>query len=491
MNESNPVGEVGDLPPEEFRRVAHEAADWIADYLTSVGELPVQTRVRPGEIRARFPGAPPEEGEPLASALETWRDVVVPGVTHWNHPAFFGFFPSSASAPGILGEMLAAALNVNAMTWRSSPAGTELEEVATDWLRQLLGLPGEFDGVINDTASTSTLYALATARQEAYPDVRDKGLFGQAPGRIYASEQSHSSVEKAVFTLGLGRAGFRAIESDEAFRMRVDALEAALAEDAAAGIRPIAVVATLGTTSTASVDPVREIAALAKRYGAWLHVDAAYAGPGAIVPELRSVFAGWEEADSVVTNPHKWFFTPTDCSVLFCRHPERLVRAFSLVPEYLTSAEQASTRSLMDYGIALGRRFRAVKLWLVMRTFGRAGIERRLRAYVRMASDLAGWIDEAPGWERVAPASFSTVVFRYAPPGLDLAATNALNQAILDRVNASGEAFLTHTVLRGRMAIRMAIGNVKTTEGHVAHTWDVLREAAAQESGAAGDAKRA
>jgi aromatic-L-amino-acid decarboxylase len=478
MNDKANLGEVGDLGPEEFRRVAHEATDWIADYLTHVGELPVQARVRPGQIRSQFPNEPPEEGEPLESALETWRSTIVPGVTHWNHPAFFGYFPSSASAPGILGEMLAAALNVNAMVWRSSPAATELEEVATDWLRQLLGLPADFDGVINDTASSSTLYALATARQAAYPDVRETGLFGQAPGRIYASDQAHSSVEKAVLALGLGRTSFRAVESDDAFRMRPEALAAALEEDRAAGVRAIAVVATLGTTSTASVDPIREIVPLAKRYGAWLHVDAAYAGPAAVVPELRPIFSGWEDADSVVVNPHKWFFTPTDCSVLFCRHPELLVRAFSIVPEYLRSAEQSSTRSLMDYGIALGRRFRAVKLWLVIRTFGRAGLARRLGAYVRMASEMATWIDEVPGWERIAPASFSTVVFRYAPDGLGDAEANDLNQTILDRVNASGEAFLTHTVLRGRMAIRMAIGNVRTTPEHVARTWALLREVA-------------
>jgi len=478
MTKNTPIGEVGDLPPEEFRRIAHEAVDWIADYLTNVESLPVKAKVRPGEVRARFPASAPEEGESLDGALATWRDVIVPGITHWNHPAFFGYFPSSGSAPGILGEMLAAALNVNAMVWRSSPAATEVEELATDWLRQMLGLPADFEGVINDTASNSTLYALATARQVAYPDVRQTGLFGQPRGRIYASDQAHSSVEKAVLTLGLGRGSFRPIESDDAFRMRPEALRAALEEDVAAGVRPIAVVATLGTTSTASMDPVAEIARIAREFEIWLHVDSAYAGSGAIVPELRPRFSGWEGADSIVMNPHKWFFTPSDCSVLFCRHPEQLAGAFSLVPEYLRSAEQGSTRSLMNYGVALGRRFRALKLWLVMRTFGSAGLARRLLDYVHMADELAGWVDEAPGWERVAPASFSTVVFRYAPAGMGLDETNALNQRILDRVNASGEAFLTHTVLRGKMTLRMAIGNVKTTREHVVHAWELLRDAA-------------
>ncbi len=485
MKQKTPIGEVGDLPPEEFRRVAHEAVDWIADYLANVGDLPVQARVRPGDVRARFPASAPEEGESLDGALETWREVIVPGVTHWNHPGFFGYFPSSGSAPGILGELLAASLNVNAMVWRSSPAATEVEEVATDWLRRMMGLPEEFEGVINDTASNSTLYALATARQAAYPDVRERGLFGQPAGRVYASDQAHSSVEKAVLTLGLGRASFRAVESDEEFRMRPEALRAALEEDRAAGVRPIAIVATLGTTSTASMDPIAEIARIARDAGVWLHVDSAYAGSGAIVPELRPSFAGWESADSIVVNPHKWFFTPSDCSVLFCRHPEQLAGAFSLVPEYLRSAEQGSTRSLMNYGVALGRRFRALKLWLVMRTFGSAGLARRLLDYVHMADELAQRIDETPGWERVAPASFSTVVFRYAPPGLGLEEVNALNQRILDRVNASGEAFLTHTVLRGKMTLRMAIGNVRTTRAHVERAWELLRSAAEAVSKAA------
>ncbi len=485
MNQKTPIGEVGDLPPEEFRRVAHEAVDWIADYLANVGDLPVQARVRPGDVRARFPSRAPEEGESLDSALATWRDVIVPGVTHWNHPGFFGYFPSSGSAPGILGEMLSAALNVNAMVWRSSPAATEVEEVATDWLRQMMGLPDGFEGVINDTASNSTLYALATARQRIYPDMRENGLFGQPRGRIYASDQAHSSVEKAVLTLGLGATSFRAIESDERFRMRPEALREALDEDVSAGIRPIAVVATLGTTSTASMDPIAEIAPLAEEFGVWLHVDSAYAGSGAVVPELRALFSGWERADSIVVNPHKWFFTPSDCSVLFCRHPEELAGAFSLVPEYLRSAEQGSTRSLMNYGVALGRRFRALKLWLVMRTFGSAGLARRLMEYVRMADELAGWIDRAKGWECVAPASFSTVVFRYAPAGMGIEETNTLNQKILDRVNASGEAFLTHTVLRGKMTIRMAIGNVKTTRAHVARAWELLQSAAEEVARAA------
>jgi aromatic-L-amino-acid decarboxylase len=468
------------MPPEEFRRLAHEAADWMADYLSGVGELPVLAQVQPGDIRRRLPPAPPEHGEAADLALADFRDVVLPGITHWNHPAFFAYFSISGSGPGILGEMLAAALNVNAMVWRSSPAATELEEVATDWLRQLVGLPEGFEGVINDTASSSALYALAAAREVAYPQSHRQGLFGLPRGRVYASEHAHSSIEKGVLTLGFGQDGFRAIPSDDAFRMRPDALRSALEEDVAAGITPVAVVATTGTTSTTSVDPVDALAPLAREFGAWLHVDAAYGGPAAIVPELRPLLAGWEQADSVVVNPHKWLFTPVDCSVLYCRRPRDLIRAFSIVPEYLRSAETGTARDLMDYGVALGRRFRALKLWFVLRYFGRDGIVANLREHVRLARSFAGWVERTEGWALAAPVPFSLVCFRCAPPGLTPEAVDDLNQRILDRVNAGGEAFLSHTRLRGRMVLRLAIGNVKTTEAHVARAWDLLREAAAE-----------
>ena len=471
----------GDLPPEEFRRLAHEAADWMADYLAGVGSLPVMARVRPGEVRARLPGGPPDSGEDLDAALADFRDIVLPGITHWNHPAFFGYFSVTGSGPGILGEMLTAALNVNAMVWRSSPAATELEEVTLDWLRQLVGLPAEFDGTINDTASSSVLYALAAAREAAYPEAHEPGLFGLPRGRVYASEHAHSSVEKAVLALGFGREGYRAIPSDEAFRMRPDALRDALREDVASGVRPVAVVATLGTTSTTSVDPVDAIAGVAEEFGAWLHVDGAYGGPGAIVPELRPLFAGWERADSVVINPHKWLFTPVDCSVLYCRRPRDLVRAFSIVPEYLRAAETGKARDLMNYGIALGRRFRALKLWFVLRWFGREGIVANLREHVRLARTFAGWVEAEDGWVLAAPVPFSLVCFRRTRPGDSGEEADALNQRILDRVNASGEAFLTHTRLCGRLVLRLAVGNLKTREEHVARTWELLREAARAE----------
>jgi aromatic-L-amino-acid/L-tryptophan decarboxylase len=466
-----------DLSPEEFRRLAHATADWMADYLEGVRSLPVFPDVEPGSIRRRLPTDPPEDGEPMDRVLADFRELIVPGITHWNHPRFFGYFAITASAPGILGEMLASVLNVNAMVWRSSPAATELEEVATDWLRRLLGLPAAFDGVINDTASSSTLYALAAAREVAWPEAHEEGLFGREPGRVYASDQAHSSVEKAVLTLGLGRMGFGAVPSDEAFRMDVGALERRLREDVAAGIRPVAIVATLGTTSSASIDPVSDIADLAAEYGAWLHVDAAYGGPAALVPEVAARFAGWERADSIVVNPHKWLFTPIDCSVLYCRRPEELVRAFSVVPEYLTSTDQASARSLMDYGVSLGRRFRALKLWFVMRAFGRAGLADRIGRHLRLAGALASEVEREDAWEIAAPVHLATVAIRFAP-GWDAEDEDEANRRIIERVNRSGDAFLTHTVLAGKTVIRVSIGNLETTEQDVAILWRGLRAAA-------------
>lgn len=471
---------VGDLPPEEFRRLAHACVDWMADYLRDVDTLPVFPSVRPGEVEARLPTAPPEEGESLDEALRDFRDIIVPGVNHWNHPAFFGYFSITASGPGILGEMLAAALNVNAMVWRSSPAATELEEVTLAWLRTLLGLPPEFDGVINDTASSSTFYALAAAREAAYPQAHAEGLFGQVPGRIYASDQAHSSVEKAVLALGFGSDGYAAVPSDGEFRMRVDRLGEMMAEDRDRGIRPVAVVPTLGTTSTAALDPVAEIVDVARAFGAWVHVDAAYGGPAAVLPELRERFRGWEEADSIVVNPHKWLFTPIDCSVLYCRRPEALVGAFSVVPEYLRAAETGTAKNLMDYGVSLGRRFRSLKLWLVLRYFGRAGIIANIRHHVALARSLADWVEDEPGWRLMAPVHLGLVTLRYEPGDASVDETNALNERILERVNAGGRAFLTHTKLDGRTTLRVAIGNLKTTREHVARVWRLLQEAAAE-----------
>lgn len=471
------------MPPEVFRRYAHDVADWIADFLADVGELPVMPDIEPGWVRDRLPVGPPAEGEPMETLLADFRSIVVPATTHWNHPSFHAYFANSASGPGILGEMLAAALNANAMVWRSSPSATELEEVVADWLRSALGLPAAFRGVINDTASSSTLYALAAARETHLPEARVDGLAGAPRGRVYASAEAHSSIEKAVITLGLGRTGVRKIQVDEQFRMRPDALASAVREDLAAGLRPLAVVATIGTTSTTSVDPVSAIADVAEAQGLWLHVDAAYAGPAALVPELARHFHGWDRADSIVVNPHKWLFTPMDCSLLYCRNPERLRAAFSLTPEYLRTLEQGVGTNLMDYGVSLGRRFRALKLWFVMRWFGVEGMAERIREHVRLAARVADWVRATPEWRVEVAHPFATVVFRWQPEGVAPDDADRLNAEVLEQVNRSGVAFLSHSRLRGRTVMRLSVGNLRTTEAHLRRTWHTLRETARGVSG--------
>ncbi len=460
------------MPPDEFRSHAEAVGRWIAGYLEHTRNIPVYTSPEPGFLKSRLPDEPPGGGEAMEVILEDFRRDVVPGLTHWNHPSFFGYFATSASAAGILGEMLSAAVNVNAMVWKSGPAATELEDVSTDWLRRMLGLPGRFEGVINDTASSSTLYALAAARNRAYPDAHAHGLFGQRPGRVYASEQTHSSVEKAALTLGLGRTGYRAIPTDDRYRLDVSALKMAIEEDRAAGFVPVAIVPTLGTTSVAAIDPVAEVVDIGRELGVWVHVDAAYGGPAALVPEVAQRFAGWEGADSIVVNPHKWLFTPMDCSVLYCAHPEELVRTFSIVPEYLSTAEGAETRSLMDYGVSLGRRMRSLKLWFVMRYFGRFGLRARIEEHLRLAELFASWVEASDEWHVAAPVELGLVAFRHVE-GDDR------NHAIMARVNASGRAFLTHTAVDDQVVLRLAVGNVRTTEDDVADVWALLQDAAA------------
>lgn len=469
---------LGDMPLHELRPAAHAVADWISEYLDGVGAYPVLSRVRPGEVRGKLPLQIPEEGEPFEDMFKDFQTLLIPGVTHWNHPAFFAYFSVTGSAPGVLGEMLAAALNVNGMVWRASPVVTELEELALAWLRDLLGLPGEFQGTINDTASSSSLYALAAAREAKLPEARKGGLGGLPGGRFYASEQAHSSIDKAVITLGFGLDGIRKIPTDSGFRMLPEELRRAIREDLGAGLRPLGVVATLGTTSTTSVDPVADLAGIAREFDLWLHVDAAYGGPAAAVPELRPLFSGWEMADSIVVNPHKWLFTPIDCSVLYMKDPEQLRKAFSLTPEYLRTPEEDVARNLMDYGVALGRRFRSLKLWFVLRYFGARGIRERIRQHVEMARELASWIDAAPGWERVAPVPFSTVVFRFAPEETPPGEMDRINREIMDRVNETGELFISHTVLRGRFCLRMALGNLRTRWEHLDRAWELLQREA-------------
>lgn len=470
-----------DMPAEDFRRFGHAVVDRIATYLERTEDWRVFPLVEPGEVRASLPAAPPRDGEPFEAILADFDRLIVPATTHWNHPGFFAWFSITGSGPGILGEALAAALNVNAMLWRSGPAATELEEVTLDWLRQMLGLPEGLDGTINDTASSSTLYALAAARESLGLGVREEGLAGRPdlpPLAVYCSAEAHSSVDKAALTLGLGTKGIRRIATDADLRMDPAALLSAIHADQARGIRPMAVVATTGTTSTTAVDPVPQIADICQAEDIWLHVDAAYGGAAAVMPELRWVLDGCERADSLVVNPHKWLFVPVDCSVLYTRRPEMLRGAFSLVPEYLRTREE--TRNLMDYGVALGRRFRALKLWFVLRYFGTAGMAERLRGHLALAHLFASRVDGHPAFRRVAPTLLSVVVFRWVEPGASPEEQDRLNEALLERVNASGEVFMSHTRVGGRYALRLAIGNLKTTERHVLRAWALLEEGAAE-----------
>jgi aromatic-L-amino-acid decarboxylase len=456
---------------EDFRKAAHQTVDWIADYLEHSRRYPVLPQMKPGELMDALPRSAPDKGQPFAAMLRDFEQQIIPAVTHWNHPRFLAYFACTGSTPAILGEMLAAALNTNGIHWLTSPAVAELEQVTLGWLRQWLGLPESFFGMVYDTASTSTLHAIAAAREMADPEARVHGAHPHLV--LYTSEQSHSSIEKGAIALGIGQKNVRKVPVDAEFRMRPDALRDMIAADKAAGRRPFCVVAAVGTTSTTSVDPVATIADIAEQHNLWMHVDAAYAGPAAILAEHRHILAGAERAHSLVTNPHKWLFTPIDFSAFYTRRPDILRQAFSLIPEYLRTKSQEDERSinLMDYGVSLGRRFRALKFWFILRYFGREGIERLLRAHIAWAQEFASWIDADPRFERVAPAPFSVVCFR-------LKASNEENRALLDRVNASGQAFLSHTELNGQYVLRIAIGNLATTREDVQAVWELIKSLA-------------
>jgi len=464
------------MSPDEFRASGHQVVDWIADYLRDIRDLPVLPGVQPGALTDALPAAGPEQGESMDAILADFRNLIVPGITHWNHPRFFGYFSISASGPGIMGEMLAAALNVNHMLWKTSPAATELEQVTLGWLRQWLGLPADFFGIIHDTASTGSLHAILAARELAAPEVR---LSGEHPSLVlYASEHAHSSIDRGALAAGIGLANVRHVPSDDQFRMRPDALTAMIEADLAAGRKPFCVVATAGTTSTTSVDHVEDIGAIARRYKLWFHVDAAYAGSAALLEEHRRILDGAAQADSLVVNPHKWLFTPVDLSILYTRRPDIMRRMLSLeeAPPYLAAVEQDRAVNLSDYSLALGRRFRSLKLWFVLRYFGREGITRILREHMKLARDLAQQVSADSRFELAAPVVFSLVCFRYRGSDLE-------NRDLLERINSSGCAFLSGTTLHGKFVLRIAIGNVATTEDDVRQTWEFIKSSALPATG--------
>ena len=470
---------LGDIPPDTFRQHLHRIADWIADYREQIATRPIAPTDKPGAVLAKLDANPPEHETPLDEIFADIDRVIIPGIAHWAHPQFMSYFGCTTTSPGILAEMVAAALNVNAMTWRTSPAATELETLVLGWLRQWLGLPEEFHGVLYDTASVSTMHALAVAREEAGTSVRTQGLSGRPElpiFRIYASDQAHSSVEKAAIALGLGEHNVRRIACDSAFRMNPGALREAVSADLRHGFKPLAVVATVGTTSTASVDPVAEIASVCSQNQMWLHLDAAYGGGFALLPEYKWITEGWADIDSIVFNPHKTLFVPLDFSTLYLRDVDRLRRLFTLTPEHLHLRDPAGAEiNYMDYSVSLGRRFRALKAWVVWRAFGRQGIATRLRDHVRLARLFASWIETDPRFEISAPVLMGVVCFRIK--NADDQKADLRNAEIVAKINASGKAYLTQTKLRGRTVMRLGLGNILTNEGHVRRMWEMIQEA--------------
>ncbi len=473
------LGDSGDIDSATFRKHLHEVADWIADYREQIGTMRISPTAAPGAIRTAFPAAAPEQSEPIADILADVDRVIMPGVVHWAHPQFVGYFGSTTTSPGILAEMIAAALNINAMTWRTSPAATELETLVLQWLQQWLGLNDEFQGVVYDTASISTMHALAAAREEVTTSVRTLGLSGRSElpiFRIYTSDQAHSSIDKAVIALGLGEHNVRRVASDSEFQLDVAALRDAVAADLRKGFKPLAVVATVGTTSTASVDPVSAIAAVCREHQMWLHIDAAYGGGLALLPECKWVTEGWNEADSLVINPHKMLFVPFDFSALYVRDIKRLRDVFTLVPDYLRGDAAGAEINYMDYGVQLGRRFRALKAWMVWRAFGREGIAARLREHLRLGQLFAKWVEDEPGFAIAAPTVMGVVCFRLERA--DDAESDRVNRQMVETINAAGETYLMQTKLRGRAVMRMGLGNLLTTEEHLRRVWEIIRATA-------------
>ncbi len=465
---------------QEFRKTAHEFVDWMADYLETNESYPVKSMVSPGEIFNRLSDQPPEECESIDTIFGDFKEVLLPGITHWQSPNFFAYFPANSSPPSILAEMLTATLGAQCMMWETSPAAAELEEKMMHWLMQMLGFPDGFEGVIQDTASTATLTALVSARERAANfKINDKGFTGNEKFRIYCSTETHSSIEKAVKIAGFGKENLIKIKVDEAFKMDPEALRKTIHKDLDQDVTPLCIIATLGTTGTTSVDPLKQIAAISREHKIWLHVDAAMAGNALILPEYRWMIEGMDQADSFVFNPHKWLFTNFDCSVYFVRDPDLLIKTFEILPEYLKTWSRGQVNDYRDWGIPLGRRFRALKLWFVIRSYGVTGLQKKLRFHIDLARKLEKMIGREPDFELMAPVPLNTVCFRYLPPGVRNTATiNQINEKLLKALNQSGKLYLTHTKLNGLYTIRFVVGQTYVTEKHVLDAWDRIKKTA-------------
>ncbi len=468
------------MTPDEFRALGHQLIEWVAAYRERLDGLPVMSPVQPGDVRRHFAPAPPEHGLPLEGLLPQLDTAILPGITHWNHPRFFAYFPSNSTLPSVLADLVAAGLGAQGMSWQTSPAATELEEVAMEWLRQLVGLPPTFSGVIQDTASTATLVALLCARERTTGHGQTRGGLQAepAPLTVYASEMAHSSIEKAAVLAGFGRENLQLLPTDENHALLPEALEEALRGDVAAGRRPCAVVATVGSTGTTAIDPVARMGELARAHRAWLHVDAAFAGTAMACPELRWMWQGVEQADSVVWNPHKWLGIGFDCTAYHVRDPDHLVRVMATDPSYLRTAQDGRVKNYRDWGIALGRRFRSLKVWFVLSALGIEGVRAQVRRHLALARWLADKVDTTAGWERLAPVPLQTVSLRHRPPGLEGAALDAHNLALARAVNASGRAYLTPAVVKEVQLLRVSIGTTGTADEDVAALWAQLVESA-------------
>jgi aromatic-L-amino-acid decarboxylase len=474
----NEMQNLNDMPSEEFKKNGYKLVDWIADYLNNIEKYPPLSQVNPGDILKRFPNTPPANGEDIENVLNDVDKILLEGITHWNHPGFMAYFNSTSSGPGILAELLTAGLGVNGMLWKTSPAFTELEKSMMNWFRQMVSLPENYWGIIYDTASTSSMHAIASAREQLDLQIREKGMAGRndIPRlRLYCSEQAHNSIDKGALTLGIGLEGIRKIPVNDKFEMIPQKLEDAIREDKLNGWLPFIVIATVGTTSTTSIDPVEAIAELAEKYKLWLHIDSAYAGVTAMIPEMKWITRGWDRADSLVINPHKWMFTPMDLSVYFTRKPDILKRAFSLSAEYLKTNQDSEVENLMDYGIQLGRRFRSLKLWFIIRYFGVNGLSERIKNHINLAKELESWIKNESDFELMAPVPFSTVCFRYHPANKDENELNEINENLLEKINASGKIFLSHTKLSGKFTIRLTIGSIRHERRHIEEAWDLIK----------------